>query len=174
MQRSWFAAAALACLSAPALGANETGTWLVEDKTAVIRVEPCEAGLCGSIGWAQTPGTDRNNPDAKLRSRNIVGMQFFTMKAAGRNRWKGEIYNAKDGKTYSGGLELTGPNSLRIEGCVLGFLCGGETWTRAKCDEPANPAAQAKRPPDKSAPKGAPAAASAAVVPLTGCRAVAP
>jgi uncharacterized protein (DUF2147 family) len=175
MQKSWLAALALTGLSGPALANDAVGTWLVEEKSAVIKVEACEPGLCGLIGWAQTPGADRNNPDPAKRSRNIVGMQIFSMKPAGQNRWEGEIYNAKDGKTYSGRVALTGPNSLRIEGCVLGFLCGGETWIRAKCDEPsANPAAQTKRPPaDKSAPKGA-AAASAAFVPLTGCRAVAP
>jgi uncharacterized protein (DUF2147 family) len=175
MQKFWLAAVALACLSGPALGADETGTWLVKEKTAVVKVERCEAGLCGLIGWAQTPGPDRNNPDPKLRDRNIVGMQIFSMKA-GQNRWEGEIYNAQDGKTYKGSVALVGPNTLKIEGCVLGFLCGGENWTRVKCDEP--PTGQvppaAKRPPgDKSAPKGTAVAASA-FVPLTGCRAVGP
>ena len=177
MQKSWFAALALIGLSGPALANDALGTWLVEEKSAVIKVESCEPGLCGLIGWAQTPGADRNNPDPAKRSRNIVGMQIFSMKPAGQNRWEGEIYNAKDGKTYSGRVALTGPNSLRIEGCVLGFLCGGETWTRAKCDDslPSPPPA-AKRPPEKASPKGTPpaTAASAAFVPLTGCRAVAP
>jgi uncharacterized protein (DUF2147 family) len=177
MQKSWSAALALVCLSGPALANDATGAWLVEEKSAVIKVEACEPGLCGLIGWAQTPGVDRNNPDPAKRSRNIVGMQIFSMKPAGQNRWEGEIYNAKDGKTYSGRVALTGANSLRIEGCVLGFLCGGETWTRTKCDDPpASPPAAAKRPPEKAATKGAApaAAASAAFVPLTGCRGVAP
>jgi uncharacterized protein (DUF2147 family) len=182
MQKSFFAALGIVALSTPALAQEATGTWLVEDKTAVIRVDTCEAGLCGAIGWAQTPGTDKNNPDPKLRERNIIGMRFFSMKAAGQNKWEGEIYNAKDGKTYKGNVSLAGPNSLKIQGCVLGFLCGGETWTRTKCDDPTTTgaapggaAAQAKRPPDKSAPKTAAAAAPGAIpagLPLTGCRGV--
>jgi uncharacterized protein (DUF2147 family) len=183
MKKTWFVALGILALSGPALANDAIGTWLVSEKTAVIKVDTCETGLCGAIGWAQTPGTDKNNPDPKLRERPIVGMRIFTMKAAGQNKWEGEIYNAKDGKTYKGNVTLAGPNSLKIEGCVLGFLCGGETWTRTKCDEPpttgsagapANPAAQAKRPPDKSAPKTAAAGATAAVLPLTGCRGVAP
>jgi len=189
MRKSWFAALGILGASAPALAQDAVGTWLVEDKTAVIKVETCEVGLCGAIGWAQTSGTDKNNADPKLRTRNIVGLRFITMKAAGKNRWEGEIYNAKDGKTYSGNLTLADANTLKIQGCVMGFLCGGETWTRTKCDEPptagsaAAPAAptapgataaQAKRPPDKSAPKTASAAPGAipAGLPLTGCRGV--
>jgi uncharacterized protein (DUF2147 family) len=182
MLKSWFAALGILGVSAPALAQDATGTWLVEDKTAVIKVEPCEAGMCGAIGWAQTPGTDKNNADPKLRSRNIIGLRFITMKAAGKNRWEGEIYNAKDGKTYSGNLTLADANTLKIQGCVMGFLCGGETWTRTKCDEPpatgaaAAPGAQAKRPPDKSAPKTAAASAAPGAIPaglpLTGCRGV--
>jgi hypothetical protein len=106
-----------------------------------------------------------------LRSRNIVGLQFITMKPAGKNRWEGEIYNAKDGKTYSGNLTLADANTLKIQGCVMGFLCGGETWTRTKCDEPAASAPAAKRP-QGAAPKAA--SASVAGLPLTGCRGVAP
>jgi len=182
MQKSWFAALGLIALSGPALAQDAVGTWLVEDKTAVIKVETCEVGLCGAIGWAQTPGTDKNNPDPKLQDRNIVGMRFFSMKPAGQNKWEGEIYNAKDGKTYKGNVSLVSANALKIQGCVF-FICGGETWTRTKCDDPpaagsaaapGAPAAQAKRPPDKSAPKTASAAPGAmpAGLPLTGCRGV--
>jgi uncharacterized protein (DUF2147 family) len=182
MQKSWFAALAMLGLSSPALANDIMGTWLVADKTAVIKVEPCEPGLCGVLGWANAPATDKNNPDPKLRNRDIIGMRIFTMKPAGQNRWEGEIYNAKDGKTYTGKVALNGADALRIEGCVLGFLCGGETWTRTKCDDQptatgtTNP--QAKRPqspPKGAAAKGAAAAsASVAGLPLTGCRGVAP
>ena len=68
MQKSWFAALGLIALSSPALANDAIGTWLVEDKTAVIKVDTCEAGLCGAIGWAKTPGNDKNNPDPKRKT----------------------------------------------------------------------------------------------------------
>src|SRR5262245_9320274 len=182
MHKAWFAAVAILGVSAPALAQDAIGTWLVEDKTAVIKVDNCDSGLCGAIGWSHVPGTDRNNPDPALRSRNIVGLQFITMKPAGKNRWEGEIYNAKDGKTYSGSLTLADANTLKIQGCVMGFLCGGQTWTRTKCDEPpattgasANPGTQAKRPPGAGAATkgGSPGGSAVAGLPLTGCRGVA-
>jgi hypothetical protein len=45
--------------------------------------------------------------------------------------WGGQIYNSQDGRTYSGRVSLNGPDTLHVEGCVLGFLCGGEDWHRA-------------------------------------------
>ena len=48
---------------------------------------------------------------------------------ASPNKWTGAIYNAKDGKTYSGNIELLGLNALKIEGC-LGPFCDHEIWGR--------------------------------------------
>jgi uncharacterized protein (DUF2147 family) len=54
------------------------------------------------------------------------------MKPAGPNRFEGTIYDPQSGKTYQSTITLQSPSALRVEGCVLGFLCGGQTWTRAK------------------------------------------
>ena len=48
------------------------------------------------------------------------------------NQWEGQIYNSEDGNTYSASITLSDPNTLRVQGCVLGFLCGGENWTRVE------------------------------------------
>ena len=53
------------------------------------------------------------------------------MKQAGPNKWTGAIYNSAWGKNFSGGVTLEKPDSLRITGCLLGVLCGGENWSRA-------------------------------------------
>jgi uncharacterized protein (DUF2147 family) len=175
MQTFWFVALGLIALSNPALAEDAHGTWLVKDKTAVVKVDTCEQGLCGTIGWSQTPGTDKNNPDPTLKNRDVIGMPIFTMKPAGPNKWEGEIYNAENGKTYSGSVTLKGPNTLQIEGCVARILCGSQAWTRTTCDQSGPGAAkQVKRlPADKSGPKTTGSTATAAVQPLTGCRGVA-
>ena len=43
------------------------------------------------------------------------------MHPSGPGKWSGQIYNAD--------VSVTGPDTLRVEGC-LGAFCGGETWTR--------------------------------------------
>jgi len=138
MRKTCLAMMALAGLGGPALAAEPTGDWMVKDKTAVVRVAPCGQAVCGHIIWTKMKaGTDTNNPDPAKRSRPIIGMPIFSMKPTAANRWEGEIYNAEDGKTYSGNLAVVSDGVLSVGGCVLGFLCLSQDWTRAKCDQPA-------------------------------------
>jgi uncharacterized protein (DUF2147 family) len=146
MRKSSLAAVALTCLTSPALAAADpAGDWMVADKVAVIRVAPCGQALCGHIVWTKGPAEpDRHNPDPAKRSQSTLGLKtVIDMKPTRSNRWEGEIYNAQDGKTYQGSISLVSEYVLRIEGCVLGFLCGGQNWTRAKCTDPSPATAKA-------------------------------
>jgi uncharacterized protein (DUF2147 family) len=179
MPKAFPVALLVVCLGSPALAADVTGDWLVAEKTAVIRVQPCSTGMCGYIVWTKNapPGaTDKNNPDPAKRNRPVIGLQMITMKAAAaKNRYEGEIYNGEEGKVYTGSIQLVNDMTLRIEGCVLGFLCGGQNWTRAKCDDPpaaASPPAGARPPGPGGAARANPAAPPPVPTqPLTGCRA---
>ncbi len=76
-------------------------------------------------------------------------------KKPGADAWEGQVYNAKDGQRYSSTIKPVGTDQLEIQGCVLGFLCGGETWTRVAPPIPSSPANSMA----KGTPKG-PAGAS--------------
>ena len=134
MRKSGFAVMMVVSLCGLALAADPTGDWHVADKTAVIQIASCGDALCGTIASTLTPGIDEHNPDPSLRNRSIVGVQILLgMKPDDQGRWKGEIYNPENGRTYLGFISLTSDNVLRIDGCVLGgLLCGGENWTRAR------------------------------------------
>jgi uncharacterized protein (DUF2147 family) len=117
----------------PVMAADPTGDWRVADGVANVRVAQCNGDMWGVISWEKTPGGhDDNNPDVSKRSRPTLGMPILLdmKKKAGSDQWEGEVYNAKDGKLYSSTITPTGTDQLEIRGCVLGFLCGGETWTR--------------------------------------------
>ena len=141
---------------APALAADPTGDWRVADGVANIRVAECNGNMWGVVAWEQEPGgRDENNPDVSKRSRFTLGMPILIdmKKKPGADLWEGEVYNAKDGKTYSSTIKPMGSDRLEIQGCVLGFLCGGETWTRVAGPIPPSSAnAMAKGAP-KTAPK---------------------
>ncbi len=115
-----------------ALAAEPTGEWLVAEGVAHVRIDNCDGALWGVISWEKRPGgRDKENPDPKKRSRPTLGIPvLLAMKQAGPNLWEGEVYNAQNGRTYSASISLVDSDTLRIQGCVLGFLCGGENWTR--------------------------------------------
>ncbi len=74
-------------------------------------------------------------------------------KKVAANEWRGTLYNSEDGKTYDGRITVKAKGSeLSVQGCLMGFLCGGETWKRLPA--PAHTAS--------ATTKGAPAASIAA------------
>jgi uncharacterized protein (DUF2147 family) len=140
---------------APALAADPTGDWRVADGVANIRVAQCNGSMWGVVAWEkEAGGRDTNNPDATKKTRPTLGMPILIdmKKKAGADRWEGQVYNAKDGQLYSSTITPTGTDQLEIRGCVLGFLCGGETWTRVAPPIPSSPVnSMAKGPPPKAA-----------------------
>ena len=124
-----------------ALAADPAGMWLTQGGNSRIRIADCGGALCGTIVWLKEPNdpetgkpkTDKNNSDAAKRSRPLMGVQIvLSMKPNGADKWAGQVYNAEDGKTYSGNLSYSGGNSLTLQGCALGGLvCKGQTWTKA-------------------------------------------
>ena len=154
---------------ASALAADPSGDWRVADGVANIRVAECNGSMWGVVGWEKTPGgRDKNNPDVSKQNRPTLGMPILIdmRKKPGADQWQGQVYNAKDGQFYSSTIKPVGSDQLEIQGCVLGFLCGGETWTRVAGPIPSSPA--------NSMAKGAPKTTGAlprTAAPTTGAAA---
>jgi uncharacterized protein (DUF2147 family) len=160
---------------APAFAADPTGDWKVEDGVAHIRVAECGGSMWGAVAWEKTPGgIDKNNPDATKKARPTLGIVTLLdmKKNAANDKWAGQVYNAKDGKFYKSTIKLGDTaDELEIEGCVLGFLCGGQTWTRVGpsiASSPSNLTAKGALPKagaatgGKMAPAATPTASAAA------------
>src|SRR6266699_2239059 len=133
----------LAAGLASALAADPTGDWRVADGVANIRVAECNGSMWGVVGWEKTPGgRDKNNPDVSKQNRPTLGMPILIdmRKKPGADQWQGQVYTAKDGQFYSSTIKPVGSDQLEIQGGVLGFLCGGETWTRVAGPIPSSPA----------------------------------
>jgi hypothetical protein len=114
----------------------------VADGVATIRVAQCNGSIWGAVVWEKMPGgRDTHNPDVSKQSRPTLGMPILIdmKKQAGADAWEGQVYNAKDGQFYSATIKPVGSDQLEIQGCVLGFLCGGETWTRVGPPIPSSP-----------------------------------
>lgn len=137
--------------TAPPSSPAPTGEWLVADRVARIKIVDCGGHLWGVVAWEARPGgTDTRNPDPQLRGRPTLGMPILLdMTPTRPNKWEGQVYNSQNGKTYSASIALSDPNTLRIQGCVFGFLCGGENWTRVETSDTVGraPAQTPSRPP---------------------------
>lgn len=127
---------------APAFAADPLGTWYTQGKESRVRITNCGGVLCGSLVWLKVPNdpttgqpkTDKENSDQAKRNRPLIGVEIVLgMKPDGTpNQWKGEVYNAKDGNTYTGYFTLTGADTAELKGCAMGFICKSQTWTRVK------------------------------------------
>jgi uncharacterized protein (DUF2147 family) len=141
-----------------------TGEWRTDNGLATVRIDDCDGVLWGIVSWEKEPGgVDSNNPNPAERNHPTLGLHILrAMKPARPGLWQGEVYNPENGKTYDAKISLAAPDVLRIEGCVLGFLCGGENWTRVKAEavapqRPAAPQRTGKPAPTLSACSGRPA-----------------
>src|SRR6266480_2525905 len=149
---------------ASAKAADPTGDWRVADGVANIRVAQCNGSMWGVVAWEKEPGgRDTNNPDVSKKTRPTLGMPILIdmKKKAGADQWEGQVYNAKDGQLYSSTITPIGTDQLEIRGCVLGFLCGGETWIRVAPPIPSSPANSMAKGAPKSTPNSAVPAKSA-------------
>jgi uncharacterized protein (DUF2147 family) len=115
------------------------GKWRSRGGKVIVEITSCkETKLCANIvGLAKPnskngkPKLDSENPDASLRARPLIGLQVVSgMERTGKNKWKGKIYNADDGRTYAATASFSG-NKLVIEAC-WGPFCKKNRFTRAK------------------------------------------
>ena len=119
---------------------DATGVWRMDNGKVTVRVTPCGQGLCGRVVSLKKPRDDKGrprldkeNPNPALRQRPVVGLTILSnMKVSGEGRWSGTIYNPDDGHTYSSTMQLLGPATMKVNGCVAGVLCKSLKFTRVQ------------------------------------------
>lgn len=139
MRLRLFAGIAIAGLfCVPALAADPVGLWQTPSRGGQVEISKCGASLCGRLvsseGIKADPNLkDVNNANAALRGRPVKGVTILSGFSGGPKEWSGgSIYNAEDGKTYSGSITLDGDDTLKLRGCVVAPLCKTQVWTRLR------------------------------------------
>ena len=130
------------CLGGPAraLEASDPhGLWLRPEGGVRFSFYDCgEAQLCAKVVGVQ-----------KAEDQAGVGTVILRdAKKTTANEWRGKLYNVKDGKVYDGYITVKADGDLSVKGCILGVLCGGETWKRIP---PASAAAVSSKPRSQDA-----------------------
>src|SRR5690606_10961171 len=131
------------------------GVWRTQ-LLSEITISGCPEGFCGTLSHIVVPEGllstaeaeaaaamspdqffDYRNEDPALRNRPMLGLQILTLRQGDQPFiFDGEIYNPEDGKTYTGYIEMVGPDTLRLNGCVLfNVICRGEEWERVPAEE---------------------------------------
>jgi uncharacterized protein (DUF2147 family) len=155
---------ALSAIPAAQAATDPSGTWLTEDGRAKIKIDHCGPGganVCGTVVWLKSPlndqgqpRTDIKNPDPKKRARPVIGLTLMDGLKPEDAGFKGQIYNADEGKFYEVTVARASAGALEVSGCLLKILCGSQTWTKAP-DEFAQATPPAARPAKPAAAKPA-------------------
>lgn len=129
----------MAVAAGPALASEDaTGTWRMSNGKVTVRVAHCGGGLCGTVVALKKPRDDKGrprldkeNPDPAMRQRPVIGLTILSnMRPAGGSSWTGTIYNPDDGNTYSSSMQLLGPTTMKVNGCVAAVLCKSMKFIR--------------------------------------------
>ena len=126
---------------AAAFAQDVIGKWKLEDGSAIVEVYKQGDVFNGKIVWLQnptepdgTPAVDNNNPDAKLRSRKLIGLNMLSnLKKDGGEYTGGSIYDPGNGKTYNCSMKVEG-DILHVRGSLdkRGLLGRTMDWFRVK------------------------------------------
>ncbi len=116
------------------------GLWYNTEKTAKVEILKKGSSFIGKIVWLKDPNpggkpaVDKDNPDSKLKSRPLMGLNLLEGLKFDSGMWEdGTIYDPKTGKTYSCQVTLKSKEVLEVKG-YIGFSLIGRTveWTKAK------------------------------------------
>ena len=129
-------------LATAALYAQDVvGKWKLEDGTAIVEVYKQGDVFNGKIVWLEnpnepdgTPAKDTENPDPKLRSRQLINLNMLSgLKKNGTEYTGGTIYDPGNGKTYNCSMKVEG-DVLKVRGSLdkKGLLGRTMDWFRVK------------------------------------------
>lgn len=116
------------------------GIWWNEEKTSKIKIEKNDGKYIGTVVYMipekyvdGKPPLDEENPDEKLQSRSVVGLQIledFVYNAEDKEWKDGKIYDPKSGKTYDCYAWFDGDELLKLKGFVMGmrFIGKSSEW----------------------------------------------
>lgn len=117
------------------------GKWKLEDGSAIVEVYRQGDVFNGKIVWLQnptesdgSPAVDDKNPDQKLRSRKLMGLNMLSgLKKQGGEYAGGSIYDPGNGKTYNCSMRVEG-DVLKVRGSLdkRGILGRTMDWFRVK------------------------------------------
>ena len=103
-------------------------TFITSDEDGKVKFYQRNQEYIGQLVWSAKPTKDVNNPDPAKRDQSTVGQEVFFLKKTEDNEWEGEVYNSRDGRTYSVTVWFEDQQTLKVRGYV-GHPWLGQTET---------------------------------------------
>lgn len=121
--------------------ADILGIWFNEEKDAKVEIYKENDKVYGKVVWLEEPNEpdtgqpklDDENQDESLQTRPIMGLLLVKeFNYEGEGLWEdGDIYDPKNGKTYSCYMKLKSMDQLKVRGFIGIAIIGRTTyWTR--------------------------------------------
>ena len=124
-----------------ALAQDVVGKWKLEDGSAIVEVYRQGDVFNGKIVWLKnptkadgSPTVDELNPDVKLRTRKVLGLNMLNgLKKKGDEYTGGSIYDPGNGRTYNCSMKVEG-DVLKVRGSLdkRGLIGRTMDWFRVK------------------------------------------
>jgi uncharacterized protein (DUF2147 family) len=117
------------------------GVWKTGEGNAMVKIYKNGDKYQGKVVWLKEPidpetgkpKLDKNQSDEAARKRPVLGLiNIWGFVPKGNNVWdEGNIYDPKNGNTYSSTMKLINNNTLEVRGYIGVSLIGRtDTWTR--------------------------------------------
>jgi uncharacterized protein (DUF2147 family) len=117
------------------------GVWKTGEGTAMVRIYKNGDKYQGKVVWLKEPidpetgkpKLDKNQTDEAAKKRPVLGLiNIWGFIPKENNVWdEGNIYDPKNGNTYSSTMKLINANTLEVRGYIGVSLIGRtDTWTR--------------------------------------------
>mgnify|MGYP000290580498 CR=1 FL=1 len=117
------------------------GVWKTGEGNAMVRIYKNGDKYQGKVVWLKEPvdpetgkpKQDKNHPDEANRTRPVLGLvNIWGFSFKENNLWDdGNIYDPKNGSTYSCTIKMINPNTLEVRGYIGVSIIGRtDIWTR--------------------------------------------
>lgn len=117
------------------------GVWKTGEGNAMVRIYKNGDKYQGKVVWLKEPNDpetgkpklDKNHPEESVKSRAILGLiNVWGFVYKGDGVWDdGNIYDPKNGNTYSCTIKMSNSNTLEVRGYIGVSLIGRtDIWTK--------------------------------------------
>lgn len=129
----------VANLFAANAGDKILGTYLTENNQSKVKFYKKDGKYHAKVVWLKEPNgkdsnpfLDKNNPNASLRSRKIVGITFISDLEYKDGEWvNGKIYIPEKGVFANGGFKFLSDGDLQLRAKYM-FIVNTKTWKKVK------------------------------------------